>query len=276
MTDEMLGIDDLCISFDDFEALHKVSFSMPKGKLIGLIGPNGCGKSTMMKCISKLHTRWTGEIRIDGKSTADMRPVDIAKIVANVPAEMTQMYGMSVMDMVMLGRYPFVNKVWWESEDDEQVVREALQTRPLQEEADIPSVLGREAACADSQGVRAEPQGHACGRTHLPSGHEVQAGGHGVSQEHGPQRYDGHGRRARHIPDGEVLRCLHHHEEGEHSLHGRPQGDHHRGSDPGGLRGRILRRNRSGRGDLRPSQEKREGKPIACAIPSFCWRYPWC
>lgn len=128
MTDEMLGVDDLCISFDDFEALHKVSFSMPKGKLIGLIGPNGCGKSTMMKCISKLHTRWTGEIRIDGKSTADMRPVDIAKIVANVPAEMTQMYGMSVMDMVMLGRYPFVNKVWWESEDDEQVVREALQT----------------------------------------------------------------------------------------------------------------------------------------------------
>lgn len=127
MTDEMLGIDNLRIRFDDFEALHGVSFSMPKGKLIGLIGPNGCGKSTMMKCISKLHTSWTGEIRIDGESTADMRPQDIAKIVANVPAEMTQMYGMSVMDMVMLGRYPFVNKVWWESEDDEKVVREALK-----------------------------------------------------------------------------------------------------------------------------------------------------
>ena len=128
MTDEMLGIQDLRISFDDFEALHGLTFSMPKGKLIGLIGPNGCGKSTMMKCISKLHTNWTGEIRIDGESTADMRPVDIAKMVANVPAEMTQMYGMSVMDMVMLGRYPFVNKVWWESEDDEKVVRKALQT----------------------------------------------------------------------------------------------------------------------------------------------------
>ena len=151
-----------------------------------------------------------------------------------------------------------------------------LRPRPLQEEADIPPVLRREAARFDSQGVRAEPQGHAGGRTHLPSGHEVQAGGHGVSPEHGPQRYDGHGRRARHLPDGEVLRCLHHHEEREHSLHGRPQGDHHRGSDQGGLRGRILRRNGSGGGDIRPPQEKREGKPIACAIPYFCWRYPWC
>ncbi len=128
MMGEMLGIDNLSLKFDDFEALHGITFSMPKGKMVGLIGPNGCGKSTMMKCISKLHTKWTGEIRIDGKATASMRPADIAKLVANVPAEMAHMYGMSVMDTVMLGRYPFVNKVWWESEDDEKAVREALQT----------------------------------------------------------------------------------------------------------------------------------------------------
>ena len=128
MTDEILNVENLKISFDDIEILHGITYSMPKGKLIGLIGPNGCGKSTMMKCISKMHTKWTGKIAVDGEDIASMRPADVAKIVANVPAEMTQMYGISVMDMVMLGRYPFVNKVWWESEEDEKTVRNALKT----------------------------------------------------------------------------------------------------------------------------------------------------
>ena len=129
MTDEpLLEVEDLRMRFDDFEALHGVSFSVPKGLLVGLIGPNGCGKSTMMKCINKLHTSWTGTVRVDGEDISRMRPADIARVVANVPAEVGSIYGMSVMDMVMLGRYPFVNRVWWESEDDEKVVREALRT----------------------------------------------------------------------------------------------------------------------------------------------------
>ena len=128
MTDDLLTIENLKIKFGDFEALHGINFSLPRGLLVGLIGPNGCGKSTMMKCISKLHTTWTGNISIDGDSTENMRAIDIAKIVANVPAEPGPLFGMTLMDLVMLGRYPFVNKVWWESPDDEKVVREALQT----------------------------------------------------------------------------------------------------------------------------------------------------
>jgi iron complex transport system ATP-binding protein len=128
MTDDLLRIEDLRISFGDFEALHGINFSLPKGLLVGLIGPNGCGKSTMMKCISKLHTDWTGNITIDGASTDNMKAMDIAKMVANVPAEPGPTFGMSLMDLVMLGRYPFVNRVWWESPDDEKVVREALKT----------------------------------------------------------------------------------------------------------------------------------------------------
>lgn len=128
MTDDLLRIEDLRISFGDFEALHGINFSLPKGLLVGLIGPNGCGKSTMMKCISKLHTNWTGSITIDGASTDNMKAMDIAKMVANVPAEPGPTFGMSLMDLVMLGRYPFVNRVWWESPDDEKVVREALKT----------------------------------------------------------------------------------------------------------------------------------------------------
>lgn len=125
---ELLRIEDLRISFGDFEALHGINLSLPKGLLVGLIGPNGCGKSTMMKCISKLYTGWTGKIYIDGEDTEKLKPMDIAKIIANVPAEPGPLFGMNLMDLVMLGRYPFVNKVWWESPEDEKAVRDALKT----------------------------------------------------------------------------------------------------------------------------------------------------
>ena len=87
MMGEMLKIEGLRISFGDFEALHGIDLSLPKGKLIGLIGPNGCGKSTMMKCISKINKGWTGRIIIDGEDIGPMRPMDVAHRVANVPAE---------------------------------------------------------------------------------------------------------------------------------------------------------------------------------------------
>ena len=124
----LLRIRDLKISFGDFEALHGLTFDLPKGLLVGLIGPNGCGKSTMMKCITKINKGWTGSIEIDGESTSEMKPLDIAKLVANVPAEPGQTFNITVMELAMLGRYPFVNKVWWESPDDERIVREALRT----------------------------------------------------------------------------------------------------------------------------------------------------
>ncbi len=82
----------------------------------------------MMKCISKLHTDWTGRITIDKVCTDNMKPLDTAKIIANVPAEPGPLFGMTLMELVMLGRYPFVDKVWWESPEDEKAVRDALRT----------------------------------------------------------------------------------------------------------------------------------------------------
>ncbi len=123
-----LKIEDLHIHFGDFEALHGINLELPKGKLVGLIGPNGCGKSTMMKCISRIHKDWTGKISINGVDVRSLKPLDVAKRVANVPAEAGPTFGMTAMDLVMMGRYPFVNKVWWETEEDEKVVRDALRT----------------------------------------------------------------------------------------------------------------------------------------------------
>ena len=128
MTDDLLKVEGLCKDFGSFHALSDVSFTMGKGRMVGLIGPNGCGKSTLLKCICGIHSITSGNVSIDGDDVTSMHSSELAKVVATVPAEPGQTFGMTVMDMVMLGRYPFVDRIWWETKDDEEAVREALRT----------------------------------------------------------------------------------------------------------------------------------------------------
>lgn len=112
---------------DGYHAVRDVSYTLPPGMLVGLIGPNGCGKSTMMKCINRLHDPTSGEIYIDGESVLDKTPGEIARKVANVPAELRGSFGLTVFETVMLGRYPYLKNVWWEPEEDEEMVIDALR-----------------------------------------------------------------------------------------------------------------------------------------------------
>ncbi|MGN1045087.1 MAG: ABC transporter ATP-binding protein, partial [Candidatus Methanomethylophilaceae archaeon] len=124
----LLEIRDLHKYYDDgYHAVRGVSYRIGPGLLVGLIGPNGCGKSTMMKCINRLHDSSSGDILIDGESVLDKTPGEIAKIVANVPAELKTSFGLTVYETVMLGRYPYLRNVWWESEEDETFVVESLK-----------------------------------------------------------------------------------------------------------------------------------------------------
>lgn len=128
MDEAALSIKGLHKSFDGFEALKDINLDLARGLMVGLIGPNGCGKSTMMKCISKIHGVTSGSIRVAGRDIAGLRPSEISKLVASVPAESGPTFGMTVMEMVMLGRYPYGNRIWWETKDDEMIVRKALRT----------------------------------------------------------------------------------------------------------------------------------------------------
>lgn len=112
---------------DGYHAVRGVSYKIGSGLLVGLIGPNGCGKSTMMKCINRLHETSSGDILIDGESVLDKTPGEIAKKVANVPAELHASFGLSVYDTVILGRYPYMKNMWWESLEDEAFVDDALK-----------------------------------------------------------------------------------------------------------------------------------------------------
>ncbi len=128
MDNPLLTIKNLNKVYDNgYHAVHDVSYSIPSGMLVGLIGPNGCGKTTMMKCINRMHEPTSGEIEIDGESVLEKTPLEVSKIVSNVPAELKASFGLTVYETVMLGRYPHLKNIWWEPEEDESLVVETLK-----------------------------------------------------------------------------------------------------------------------------------------------------
>mgnify|MGYP000991045709 CR=1 FL=1 len=109
------------------KTLKGITIDAKKGQLIGIMGPNGCGKTTFMRCINKVLKPQEGAIYIDGKDLDRLKMMEVAKICANIPADVPDDFHLSVEEFVALGRYPFVTGIWWEGEKDERLVREAMK-----------------------------------------------------------------------------------------------------------------------------------------------------
>lgn len=102
-----------------------VSFSARSGQLISLIGPNGSGKTTIIKCLNKILTPRCGTVMLDGKDIQKMPPIEMAKSIAYVPQFTNSAISGSVMDVVMMGRRPYIK--WRISHEDIEIVLNILQ-----------------------------------------------------------------------------------------------------------------------------------------------------
>ncbi|MET0627539.1 MAG: urea ABC transporter ATP-binding protein UrtD [Acidimicrobiia bacterium] len=80
MTDSVLEVRDLSVSFDGFQALDGVDLAVEEGELRFLIGPNGAGKTTLVDCITGLTKPDSGEIRFRGRSIRGMKEHKIVRL----------------------------------------------------------------------------------------------------------------------------------------------------------------------------------------------------
>ncbi|MFP4546262.1 MAG: ABC transporter ATP-binding protein [Methanomassiliicoccales archaeon] len=124
----MISIQGVRFSYGSVEALRGLTIEGKEGELIGLIGPNGSGKSTLLRCINGILRPKAGRIEIGGKGVGEMTSSEMARLCANVPTEFPDGFNLSVLDLVFMGRYPYVQGLWWEKEEDEEVVMDALDS----------------------------------------------------------------------------------------------------------------------------------------------------
>ena len=120
----MLNVENLSFHYRNGpEILRQVSFSLEDGKFLAILGNNGAGKSTMLKCFNQILRVEGGHVWMDGEDLLTMTHREVAQRVAfvsqNIPS--TQM---TVHDVVMLGRRPYMR--WGFTEEDHRIVHEAM------------------------------------------------------------------------------------------------------------------------------------------------------
>lgn len=111
--------------------LDNISLEVKQGEVLGILGPNGTGKTTFLKCINNIHIPCNGTISYEGKVLGKLNYDEIAKIIAYVPQYTNNFFPMNVVDTVMMGRMPYVNKNY--TTEDEKIVFSIIKEMNLEE-----------------------------------------------------------------------------------------------------------------------------------------------
>jgi iron complex transport system ATP-binding protein len=132
----MLSAKDISFSYREKPVLDGVSLEVKKGEILGILGPNGCGKTTLLKILNRnLHPQG-GKVLMDDVDLEEISKKKIARHIAVVPQSNEIRFAFSVRDIVTMGRMPFLDNFKGESSNDLQIVEEAMEKTNISEFAD--------------------------------------------------------------------------------------------------------------------------------------------
>ncbi len=119
-------------------ALSGLSLTLGAGEILGVIGPNSAGKTTLIRLLTRVLAPARGEICLDGRPLAQLPRWELARQVAVVPQELPPALPFSVEQLVLMGRYPHAPGRFFESGVDIAVAREAMELTGVLELAGAP------------------------------------------------------------------------------------------------------------------------------------------
>lgn len=122
MTVHTLTATGLSAGYGEDEILHGLDLAVPPGKITVIVGANACGKSTLLRAMSRLLSPRKGQVLLDGKSIHRMPPRDLARTLGLLPQSPIAPEGITVADLVSRGRHPHQSLFSrWTRADDEAV-----------------------------------------------------------------------------------------------------------------------------------------------------------
>ena len=117
--------------------LDGLTFAVDAGEILGIVGPNGSGKTSLLKLLARVLRPHVGDMALFGRDLGALSQVEVARTVAFVPQESPQVFSFTVMETVLMGRYPhFRGAKWsagfgWESSEDVRIAEQAMQSTDL-------------------------------------------------------------------------------------------------------------------------------------------------
>ncbi len=127
----LMSIEDLYFCYGETVILDHIGLSLEDGEVITLLGPNGCGKTTLMDCLIGYKNYESGSITIDGKDDKCYSVRQRAQMIAYVPQTSSSIFPYSVLQMVLMGRTPYLGGAASPSEEDIAMARTAINSLGL-------------------------------------------------------------------------------------------------------------------------------------------------
>lgn len=127
-----LSVQDLSVGYSGTIIAKKINFEVPEGELMGIIGINGIGKSTLLRTLAKVQPKLSGSIAVNGKQIEEYNPNQLASVVSVVLTEAVASKNLTVLELITLGRQPYTNWIGKLSKTDTQKITEALQMLSLE------------------------------------------------------------------------------------------------------------------------------------------------
>ncbi len=121
-----LLMDGAALGYSDTIICPDVSVKIPDGKFTVIVGPNACGKSTLLKSLTRLIKPSAGRVILDGRALHDMQTRHVAREIGLLPQGPIAPDGIRVIDLVSRGRYPHQNLFSPWSPKDEAAVAAAM------------------------------------------------------------------------------------------------------------------------------------------------------
>jgi iron complex transport system ATP-binding protein len=109
------------------EVLHDISLEVAAGELLAVVGPNGAGKSTLLKVLGGALEPWRGAVELKDRPLKDYDRRTLARRLASLGQESACAFAFTVLEMVLMGRSPYLGALRLEGERDLRIAREALE-----------------------------------------------------------------------------------------------------------------------------------------------------
>jgi len=127
-----LGFENISISFDKKEIIKDLTLEIPKGKIVTMIGRNGCGKSSLIKTIFKVFKQDKGEVIFDGQPITKYNSKYLAKMIGYLPQVHSSPPDIDVYTLASYGRFPYMKFGSSLSKKDRQIINQALRFTGLE------------------------------------------------------------------------------------------------------------------------------------------------
>jgi len=119
-----LTVSKVAFGYNGHPVLDGVDFGLSGGELLAILGPNGVGKTTLLKCINAIHRPSGGAVMVEDRNVLAMRPAEIALNIGYV-AQKCEAARLTVFDAVLMGRKPHIR--WKVRDEDLRIVDSALK-----------------------------------------------------------------------------------------------------------------------------------------------------